>query len=72
MTHTLNVTSPWGGREGANMIYIKPSIQAEEAQVAQMLAESLAIDNNTTVDGADALTRDTAWSIWNDDDTSEK
>ena len=54
------------------MIYIKPFIQAEEAQVAQMLAESLAIDNNTTVDGADALTRETAWSIWNDDDTSEK
>jgi len=71
MTHTLNVTSPRGGREGANM-YIKPELKVESAQVVSMLAESLAIDNNTTVDGADALTRETAWSIWNDDDTSEK
>ena len=53
-------------------MYIKPELKVESAQVVSMLAESLAIDNNTTVDGADALTRETAWSIWNDDDTSEK
>ena len=49
------------------MKYIKPSIQVEEAQVAQMLAESLAINGNTTVDGNQALTKeDSSWDIWND------
>ena len=47
------------------MKYIKPIINAEEAQAAQMLAESLAINSDTTVDGGDALTKeDTAWDIW--------
>ena len=46
------------------MKYIKPSIKIEEAQAAQMLAESLAI-SNTTVDGSQALTKeDNAWDIW--------
>ena len=67
MTHTLKVTSPRGGREGANM-YIKPSIKIEEAEVVSMLAESLAIDGNTTVDGGDALSKeDKSWEIWSND-----
>ena len=47
------------------MKYIKPIIQIEEAQAAQMLAESLAINSGTTVDGGDALTKeDNSWDIW--------
>ena len=43
-----------------------PALQVEEAQAAQMLAESLAINNDTTVDGGDALTKeDNSWDIWN-------
>ena len=45
--------------------YIKPALQIEEAQAAQMLAESLAINTGTTVDGGDALTKeDNSWDIW--------
>ena len=47
------------------MIYIKPSIQIEEAQVAQMLAESLPISDET-VNGGDALTKENNWDIWGD------
>ena len=71
MTHTLNVTSPRGGKEGANM-YIKPALKVEKAQVVSMLAESLVIDSNTTVDGGDALTKEAAWNIWSDDDISKE
>jgi len=47
------------------MKYIKPSIKIEEAQAAQMLAESLTINSDTTVDGSNALTKeDNAWDIW--------
>ena len=47
------------------MKYIKPSIKIDEAQAAQMLAESLAINNDTKVDGGQALTKeDNAWDIW--------
>ena len=50
------------------MTYIKPSIQVEEAQAAQMLAESLAINPDTTVDGGDALTKeDNSWDIWSEE-----
>ena len=50
------------------MRYIKPSIKIEEAQAAQMLAESLAINTGTKVDGGDALTKeDNAWDIWSDE-----
>ena len=49
------------------MKYIKPILKVEEAEVVSMLAESLTIDGNTTVDGGDALTRkDDAWEIWSD------
>ena len=50
------------------MKYIKPFIKVEEAQAAQMLAESLAI-SNTTVDGSEALTKeDAAWDIWDEEE----
>ena len=49
------------------MKYIKPSIEINEAQAVQMLAESLTISNDT-VDGSNALTKeDSGWNIWNDD-----
>ena len=47
--------------------YIKPSVKVEEAQAAQMLAESLAINSDTKVDGGDALTKESAWDIWTDE-----
>lgn len=50
------------------MKYIKPSIKVEEAQVVSMLAESLTINSETTVDGGDALTKEDAWTIWSDDE----
>jgi len=44
--------------------YIQPFIKVEEAQAAQMLAESLAINTDTKVDGSQALTKEDAWNIW--------
>ena len=44
--------------------YIVPALKVEEAQAAQMLAESLAINTDTTVDGGDALTKEANWDIW--------
>ena len=35
-----------------------PALQVEEAQAAQMLAESLAINSEVTVDGSNALTKE--------------
>ena len=49
------------------MMYIKPSIKIEEAQAAQMLAESLAINTDTKVDGSQALTKEDVWDIWGDE-----
>jgi hypothetical protein len=49
------------------MKYIKPALRVEEAEVVSMLAESLTIDGNTTVDGGDALTKESSWEIWKDD-----
>ena len=47
--------------------YICPALQVEEAQAAQMLAESLKL-SNTTVDGSQALTKeDEDWEIWDED-----
>ena len=49
------------------MKYIKPALQTREALVAQMLAESLTINSDTTVDGSQALTKEgAAWDIWED------
>ena len=49
-------------------MYIKPSIKIEEAQVVNMLAESLTINSDVTVDGGDALTKEGAWDIWTDEE----
>ena len=51
------------------MKYIKPSIELNEAQAVMMIAESLTINSGTTVDGAQALTKeDNSWNIWGDED----
>ena len=48
-------------------VYIKPTLKVELAQAAQMLAESLPI-NNTPVDGGQALTKENEWNLWSDDE----
>ena len=48
--------------------YFAPAMQIEEAQAVSMLAESLAIMGNTTVDGGDALAKECDWDIWSDED----
>ena len=50
------------------MMYIKPAFKIELAQVASMLAESLPIDGKTEVDGGNALTKESDWSLWSDDE----
>ena len=45
-------------------MYIKPTMKIELAQVADMLAESLIIDNTTTIDGSQALSKEDTWDIW--------
>lgn len=52
--------------------YIVPVLREESADVISMLAESLVINNDTTVDGGDALTKKAEWDIWSDDDTPEE
>ncbi|MCR5851789.1 MAG: hypothetical protein K6G92_13960 [Bacteroidaceae bacterium] len=47
--------------------YLNPALKVEEAQAAQMLAESLPINSEVTVDGGDALTKEDAWDIWADE-----
>lgn len=48
--------------------YFAPAMQVNEAQAAQMLAESLAINSDTTVDGGQALTKeDSGWDIWDEE-----
>ena len=47
------------------MKYIAPTMKVEEAQVVSMLAESLIISSDKTVDGSEALTKeDSSWDIW--------
>lgn len=49
------------------MKYIKPSIEINEAQAAQMLAESLLIYDDT-IDGSSALAKeDDTWNIWDEE-----
>ena len=50
------------------MKYIKPALRVESAQVVTMLAESLVINGDTTVDGGQALTKENDWDIWSDDE----
>ena len=48
-------------------MYISPALSIEEAQAAQMLAESLRL-SDTTVDGSQALTKeDDDWNIWDEE-----
>lgn len=50
------------------MKYIKPTIEVNEAQAAQMLAESLSINPGTPVNGGNALTKeDNSWDIWGEE-----
>ena len=51
--------------------YICPVLNIEEAQAAQMLAESLTINSSTTVDGSNALTKESAWDVWGDDSNED-
>ena len=51
--------------------YINPVLSIEMAQAAQMLAESLTINNSTTVDGSNALTKESAWDVWGDDNNED-
>lgn len=49
------------------MKYIKPIIKINEAEAAQMIAESLKISDDT-VDGSKALSKENAgWNIWNEE-----
>ena len=50
------------------MRYIKPALRVESAQVVNMLAESLVINGDTTVDGGDALTKENDWALWSDEE----
>ena len=50
------------------MKYIKPALRVESAQVANMLAESLTINSDTTVDGSAALSKENSWDIWTDEE----
>ena len=69
MTQTLISHLPYKGRMGGvRMMYIKPTMKIELAQVANMLAESLVIDNTTTVDGSQALTKEDTWDIWSEEE----
>lgn len=52
--------------------YIVPVLREESADVISMLAESLVINNDTTVDGGDALTKKAGWDIWSDESTPEE
>ena len=49
-------------------MYIKPAFKVESAQVVNMLAESLVINGDTTVNGSDALTKENNWDIWTDEE----
>jgi len=75
MTNTLISHLPSrGGLGGVLKMYIKPSLKIESAQPAQMLAESLRINNepDTQVHGNEALTRENVTcddiDFWSDDE----
>lgn len=47
--------------------YVCPFIKMNEAQAAQMMAESLNMHPDKTVSGDQALTKENfAWDIWDD------
>lgn len=47
-------------------IYMIPQAEVSFAEVVSMLAESLPISNDT-VNGDDALTKESNWDIWNEE-----
>ena len=48
--------------------YICPSVNINEAQASQMLAESLNVVSDKTVDGSQALSHeDKSWDIWGEE-----
>lgn len=47
--------------------YIAPAMELNEAQTTTMMAVSLPINSDTSVNGSEALTKEeTDWSIWED------
>ena len=48
--------------------YLKPASRVESAQAVRMLAESLSINGDKTVDGSQALTKESSWEIWDDEE----
>ncbi len=50
------------------MKYTSPTIKVEEAVAATMLAESLSVIGDKTVDGSQALTPESDdWDIWGEE-----
>ena len=50
------------------MRYIAPTMKIEEAEAVQMLAESLSVVSDKTVDGSQALTKENEdWDIWGEE-----
>ncbi len=47
--------------------YFAPAMQIEEAEASQMLAESLSVVSDKTVDGSQALTKEDEWNIWGEE-----
>ena len=43
-------------------------MKIEEAQVVNMLAESLPINGDTKVDGGNALKKENDWDMWSDNE----
>ncbi len=48
--------------------YMTPKTEVAFAEVVNMLAESLTINSDVTVDGGDALTKKSDWDIWAEED----
>ena len=46
-------------------MYVTPQLEAVSDEATEMLAASLPIGEGT-VDGGDALTKETDWDIWTD------
>lgn len=49
-------------------IYMKPKTEVTFAEVISMMAESLTINSDVSIDGGDALTKKSNWDIWAEED----
>lgn len=47
--------------------YLSPQVEVASAEVVSMVAESLPISSEITVDGGDALTKESDWNIWDEE-----